>query len=229
MSPKASDGCRRSSFFGRASIQDPFAVLGLQRNATSAKVKRAYHALARQLHPDKDRSVAPHIANARFQRVKAAYEVLSDPAKRKSLESAVISAPFRPAAAKKPRPVIKKGGKNKRGSKEAANAENPVEVLDSDEEQERERAKEQASPAARKRTRLEAEKDRRFQARTDAKARAVARGQTRRTTTASGTNAEADEDDLGYCRLVLRPGAVSAALSAKDLEVAFSAFGARAV
>jgi molecular chaperone DnaJ len=59
--------------------RDYYEVLGLTRGATDAEIKRAFRALARELHPDV--SDAPE-AERRFREVAEAYEVLSDPARR---------------------------------------------------------------------------------------------------------------------------------------------------
>jgi len=87
---------RRGNFLGRASVQDPFAVLGLKQGASSEQIKRAYHSLSLRYHPDKDKTVPIHLSTARFQRIKAAYDLLSDLPRRKALAKTVISAPFRP-------------------------------------------------------------------------------------------------------------------------------------
>ena len=76
--------------------QDPFAVLGLKQGASSEQIKRAYHSLSLRYHPDKDKTVPIHLSTARFQRIKAAYDLLSDLPRRKALAKTVISAPFRP-------------------------------------------------------------------------------------------------------------------------------------
>lgn len=76
---------------------DPYAVLGVPRCATDGEIKRTYHELARQLHPDKDRSVPTEVATAQFQRVRAAYELLSDALRRRALDASVVTAPFQPA------------------------------------------------------------------------------------------------------------------------------------
>jgi molecular chaperone DnaJ len=59
--------------------RDYYEVLGVARGSTDAEIKRAFRALARELHPDV--SEAPD-AEQRFREVAEAYEVLSDPERR---------------------------------------------------------------------------------------------------------------------------------------------------
>jgi molecular chaperone DnaJ len=59
--------------------RDYYDVLGVPRDAAEADIKKAFRALARELHPDV--SDAPD-AEHRFREVAAAYEVLSDPERR---------------------------------------------------------------------------------------------------------------------------------------------------
>jgi curved DNA-binding protein len=59
--------------------KDYYAVLGVDRSADAAAVKRAYRRLARKYHPDV--SSEPQ-AEERFKEVAEAHEVLSDPEKR---------------------------------------------------------------------------------------------------------------------------------------------------
>jgi len=54
--------------------EDYYAILGVEPTTTQAAIKRAYRQLALRYHPDKNREVG---AAATFQRVAAAYEVLS--------------------------------------------------------------------------------------------------------------------------------------------------------
>jgi len=55
---------------------DPFATLGLRREASLEEVKRAYRRLAMRWHPDRNPSAA---AEAEFKRIRAAYELVLDP------------------------------------------------------------------------------------------------------------------------------------------------------
>jgi len=59
--------------------RDPYEVLGVERDASEQQVKKAFRALAQQLHPD----VNPDPdAEGRFKEAAEAYEILSDPERR---------------------------------------------------------------------------------------------------------------------------------------------------
>eukprot|EP00966_Prymnesium_polylepis_P159926 3696472-Prymnesium_polylepis.1 len=61
-----------------------YDMLGVASDASAVNIKRAYHQLAKRLHPDKVRdSALKEDAEARFRRVAAAHETLIDPSKRK--------------------------------------------------------------------------------------------------------------------------------------------------
>ena len=67
-----------------ADVRDLYAILGVTRDATEDEIKRAYRRLAREHHPD----VNPDpTAEERFKEVAAAYEILSDPAKRQRYDA----------------------------------------------------------------------------------------------------------------------------------------------
>jgi len=56
---------------------DPHAILGVERAASRVELRRAFVGLSRKFHPDKDQSTSPAVATARFQRLRAAYELLT--------------------------------------------------------------------------------------------------------------------------------------------------------
>ena len=62
---------------------DPYEILGVPRDADGDTIKRAYRRLARQLHPDVNPDPA---TQERFKDVSRAYEVLSDPEKRRMFD-----------------------------------------------------------------------------------------------------------------------------------------------
>ena len=75
---------------GAGGAIDYYAVLELGPGASDAEIRTAFRRLARQYHPD----VNPDPAAAeRFRSVVAAYETLSDPARRAAYEARVRRQP----------------------------------------------------------------------------------------------------------------------------------------
>ncbi|MDT4915597.1 MAG: molecular chaperone DnaJ [Pseudonocardiales bacterium] len=66
--------------------KDYYKALGVTKEAPPADIKKTYRKLARELHPDKNPGDAK--AEARFKEVSEAYDVLSDPTKRKEYDEA---------------------------------------------------------------------------------------------------------------------------------------------
>ncbi len=63
-----------------ATPRDPYEVLGVPRGADEAQIKKAFRALARELHPDVN-TEDPE-AEEKFKQAAEAYEILSDPERR---------------------------------------------------------------------------------------------------------------------------------------------------
>lgn len=61
--------------------EDFYKLLGVERNASDAEIKKSYRSLAMKYHPDRNAD-NPEAAEAKFKQVKEAYEILSDPKKR---------------------------------------------------------------------------------------------------------------------------------------------------
>ena len=66
-----------------AAERDYYEVLGVERGASDAEIKRAFRKLAQQWHPDVNKDPE---ADARFKEVNEAYQVLSDPQRRQSYD-----------------------------------------------------------------------------------------------------------------------------------------------
>ena len=62
-----------------ATERDYYLILGVERTATGAQIKRAYRRLAQQSHPDVNKTAG---SEERFKEISEAYQVLSDPERR---------------------------------------------------------------------------------------------------------------------------------------------------
>lgn len=66
-----------------ATKKDYYEVLGVNKTASDTEIKSAYRRLARQHHPDVDKSAG---SAERFKELSEAYQVLSDPQKKKAYD-----------------------------------------------------------------------------------------------------------------------------------------------
>ena len=69
---------------------DPYKTLGIPRTATQAEIKKAYRKLVKELHPDLHPDDAAKME--RFKAVSHAYDLLSDPEKRRRFDAGEIDA-----------------------------------------------------------------------------------------------------------------------------------------
>ena len=69
-----------SQYGATETIRDPFAVLGIERNASLEEIKRAYRQLANKYHPDKVEHLGDEfkvLAEKHFKEIEAAYRELT--------------------------------------------------------------------------------------------------------------------------------------------------------
>jgi molecular chaperone DnaJ len=72
-------------------MRDYYEVLGVAPDAGADEIKRAYRQLARRYHPD----ISGDDRGAAFLELSLAYEVLADPSRRRSYDTALRRAPAR--------------------------------------------------------------------------------------------------------------------------------------
>jgi energy-coupling factor transporter ATP-binding protein EcfA2 len=81
------EACRRADERERAKKanekrRDPYEVLGVQREASLEQIKKAYHKLVKEWHPDRHPPSRKDECTQRIIEINAAYEILSDPEQR---------------------------------------------------------------------------------------------------------------------------------------------------
>ena len=66
-------------------MKNPYAILGVEKTASGKEIKKAYHKLAMEWHPDKKQGDKQ--AEEKFKEISSAYEVLSNSEKRKQYDT----------------------------------------------------------------------------------------------------------------------------------------------
>lgn len=86
----------RRSFASSAPPADPYKVLGVSRSASQDEIKEAFHKQALEWHPDRQPAEKRAEAQRRFSDIASAYEVLSDPQKRRQFDNSGMGGPGSP-------------------------------------------------------------------------------------------------------------------------------------
>jgi DnaJ-class molecular chaperone len=78
---------------GLQSMRDPYTILGVQKSADNAEIKKAFRKLAKKYHPDQSKEPK---AKEKFAEVSAAYEIIGDEKKRGAFDRGEIDAEGKP-------------------------------------------------------------------------------------------------------------------------------------
>ena len=75
-------------------MRDPYEILGVNRSASEAEIKKAFRSLAKKYHPDT--KGGDPAAQKRFQEISGAYDIVGDKEKRAKYDSGEIDASGNP-------------------------------------------------------------------------------------------------------------------------------------
>ncbi|CCH45928.1 Chaperone protein [Wickerhamomyces ciferrii] len=73
----------------KLAVKDPYGTLGVDKNASSSEIKKAYYKLAKKFHPDINKE---DDAQKKFHDIQGAYEILSDAEKKQQYDQFGASA-----------------------------------------------------------------------------------------------------------------------------------------
>ncbi|PNF40918.1 hypothetical protein B7P43_G14976 [Cryptotermes secundus] len=90
--------CLLLVYIGAQGLGDPYKLLGIQKTATQQQIRKAYKQLAKEWHPDKNNDPA---AENRFVEINQAYELLTDPERKKHFDTFGIVVEESPQLRKK--------------------------------------------------------------------------------------------------------------------------------
>jgi curved DNA-binding protein CbpA len=76
-------------------VNDYYAVLGIEKNASKNEIKSAWRFLVGQLHPDKHQGQSMKIAERKLKEINEAYEVLCDDTKRADYDEQYYNMDFK--------------------------------------------------------------------------------------------------------------------------------------